>query len=310
VFFCEICEKEPENHNLTLQDLEFVDGGSPIIVQNVQGLAIERVSVHENYHTGFQCSPGPCNEVTLVDSEFHSASEPDADGVFIESGDEIYIETTDASFNGARGIVSGASNTQVVRSRSTNNHDIGMSLTGSDSELRDSIIALNRDTGLVVGEGDCSGCAATGTFKVVNVLIADNGSEGIVVQNDGSDEIKFQMFNSILTDNSDIAVVVTGAVRITRFDFNLFNTAGAVAVSYGGRDYSEDKLSRSGFPGDIDAGTYASDPEFVGPDDYHLRPDAGGVNGGTQEGVVSQVDIDGNPRVQGDEIDKGPYERP
>ena len=308
-FFCEVCEEDPENTSITLQDLEFVGGGSPIIVENVEVLNVQRVKTEENFHTGLLCSPGPCNEVTIADSFFHSASQPDADGVNIESGDEVYIETSDASFNGRAGFVSGASNTEIIRSRATNNRDIGVSLTGSDSEIRDSIVALNRDVGLVMGEGGCEGCSATGTFKVVNVLVADNGSEGISVENDGSDEIKFQMFNSILTDNGGTALVVAGATRITRIDFNLFDTAGAIAVSYRGTNYSENKLSNSGFPGEIDAGTYASTPEFVAPGDYHLAPGSGGVDGGTQEGVVSQVDIDGNPRVAGEEIDKGPYEQ-
>ena len=308
VFFCKICEEDPENINITLQDLEFADGGSPIIVQNVDGLSVERVSAHENFHTGLLCSPGPCNDVTVIDSEFHSASEPDADGVNIESGDDVYIETTDASFNGASGIVSSASTTQMIRSRATNNHEVGVSLTGSDSEIRDSIVALNRDVGLVMGEGGCKGCSATGVFKVANVLVADNGA-GINVENDRSEEIAFQMFNSILTDNGDTALTITGSVRVTRLDFNLFDTAGSVAIAYRGKDYTENDLGHSRFPGAVDAGTYPSTPSFVGPNDYHLAADSSGVNGGTQEGVVSQVDIDGNPRVSGDEIDMGPYER-
>lgn len=308
-FFCERCEKEPENFNISLRDLDFTGGGSPIIVENVEGLNVAEVKTQENFHTGLLCSPGPCNEVTIVESLFHSGSEPDADGVNIESGDEVYIETSDASFNGRSGFISGAANTQIIRSHATNNRDIGVSLTGSDSEIRDSIVALNRDVGLVMGEGGCDGCAAQGTFKVVNVLIADNGSEGISVENDDDDEIKFQMFNSILTDNGGTALVVSDGVRMIRLDFNLFDTAGSVAVTYDGTDYSENDLNHSRTPARIDGGTYASTPEFEGPNDYHLTGDSSGVNGGTQEGVVSQVDIDGDPRVAGDEIDMGPYER-
>lgn len=306
--FCEICENEPENANIRLEELEFTSGGSPIIVENVDGLSLQRVTLEENEHDGFLCSPGPCNEVTITDSFFHSANQPGSNGVTIESGNEVYIETSDASFNSGGGFVSAASSTQIVRSRATNNADLGVSLTGSDSEIRDSIVALNRDLGLLMGEGGCPGCAATGVFRIVNVLIADNGS-GISIENDESDEITLQMFNSIITDNGGTALDVSGAVRITRLDYNLFDTAGAVAVSYRGTDYTENKLNHSAFPGDFDAGTYASTPTFEEPNDYHLAADSSGVNGGTQVGVVSQVDIDGNPRVSGDEIDMGPSER-
>jgi hypothetical protein len=83
-----------------------------------------------------------------------------------------------------------------------------------------------------------------------------------------------------------------------------------VAVTYRGEGYSEDDLGEGRIPIPDDMGeTYGSVPEFLAPDDYHLAPGSPGVNEGTQEGVLSQVDIDGNPRVAGKEIDQGPYEQ-
>ena len=307
-FFCTRCEEVPENRDISLEGLEITGGGSPIIIENVDGLTLQRITVAENEHTGFLCSPGPCNNVSIVDSSFHNANQPDATGITIDSGDQVLIETTDASFNAGDGIRSNASSTQVIRSRATNNGDVGMSLTGSDSEVRDSIMAANRNVGLLMGEAGCQGCSSTGAFKAVNILVIQNGI-GISVENDDTDEIDFHMFNSILTNNGSTAVQLTGATKIVRFDFNLFNTAGNVAVAYRGREYTENDLNHSRLPGSNDGGTYGSVPVFVGPNDYHLAQGSPGLDGGTQVGVISQVDIDGNPRVSGKEIDVGPYER-
>lgn len=183
-----------------------------------------------------------------------------------------------------------------------------MSLTGSDSETRDSLVALNRNVGLLMGEAGCDGCSSTGVFKVVNALAVKNGL-GISVENDDSGEIDLQMFNTIISNNGGTALQITGAVRVVRLDHNLFDTAGNLAIIYRGKEYTENDLNYSRFPGEVDSGTYASTPNFVGPDDFHLRVGSSGVNEGTQDGVLSQVDIDGNPRVAGKEIDRGPYER-
>jgi hypothetical protein len=213
------------------------------------------------------------------------------------------------SSNPGNGLYSNASSTRVSRSRFQDNGGAGAILSGSDSQIRDSISARNGEEGLILGGGDCKSCELTGTFSVVNVLIADN-LVGVSAEADASDEVSLQMFNSIVTDNAGTGLRIVGPVKLTRLDHDTFNSGSWVAVTYRGEGYTGDELGEGRIPIPNDQGeTYASVPEFLEPGDYHLAPDSPGVNEGTQEGVVSEVDIDGNPRVAGGEIDQGPYEQ-
>jgi hypothetical protein len=230
--------------------------------------------------------------------------------VRIEKGNDVFIETSDLSSNPGNGLYSNASSTRVSRSRFQDNGGVGAILSGSDSEIRDSIAARNGEEGLILGEGGCDGdCSATGTFTIANVLVADN-LVGISVENDKQDEIVFEMFNTIVTSNDGTAVRILGAVRVGRLDKNLFHTTPRyLAIGLDRDAYDERELNNGLFPGNVDEGTYAIAPEFVATDDYHLAPDSAGVDDGTEDGVTSEVDIDGNPRVAGEGIDRGPYER-
>jgi serine/threonine-protein kinase len=308
--FCSKCEDSIENRDVTLEELEFTGGGTPLTIENVAGLTLQRVDVHDNNATGLICSPGPCDEVTIVDSFFHSAGARFAEGVRIENGNDVLIETSDLSSNPGNGLYSNASSTRVLRSRFQDNGGAGAILSGSDSEIRDSIAARNGEEGLILGEGGCDGvCSATGTFTVANVLSADN-LLGISIENDNQDEIAFEMFNTIVTSNDGTALRLVGAVRVERLDKNLFHTTPRyLAIALRREAYDEGELNNGLFPGNVDAGTYATAPEFVATDDYHLAPDSAGVDDGTEDGVTSEVDIDGNPRVAGGEIDRGPYEQ-
>jgi serine/threonine-protein kinase len=307
--FCDHCGKRIENSDITLQDLEFTGGGSPLIIENVSGLTLDRINVHENEFTGMTCTPGPCNQVAIVDSFFHSARHQFGEGVRIERGDDVVIETSDLSSNPGNGLYSNASSTRISRSRFQDNGGVGAILAGSDSEIRDSISARNGEEGLILGRSICKPCRVTGTLSVVNVLVADN-VVGVSVEANATDDISLQMFNSIVTDNAGTGLRIRGPVKLTRLDHDTFNTGKWISVLYRGKTWYEDDLNNSRIPIPDDAGeTYGSVPEFAAPNDYHLAPDSPGVNEGTQEGVVSEVDIDGNPRVAGGEIDQGPYEQ-
>jgi len=302
--FCFTCEDGIENQNITFENLEFRSGGSPIKVENVSGLSLEGVTVQENDFVGLLCDPGPCEDVTIKNSMFQSGVQPGSAGVLIESGLNVLIEDSDASFNGGSGFVSSAANTQIVRSTATNNRFDGADLYGANSEIRDSIVADNRTGAVEMGEGDCKRSCAGGVFTIVNTLMEGNGS-GIFVSGD-SGGTQFQMFNSILTDNRNDAVNVAGAVKLIRIDHNLIHSVGYPALIYKGKKYTSESINN--LPINTDE-TYGYAPVFVAPDDYHLTPESDGVDAGTQEGVQSTVDLDGNPRMQGDEADIGPYEQ-
>ncbi|HYI43854.1 MAG TPA: protein kinase [Actinomycetota bacterium] len=304
--FCVDCGKVPENQNIVFEGLEFTSGGTPITVENVAGMTLQGINVHENDFTGFVCSPGPCDQVSIADSSFTSSRHKFGEGVRIERGDGLVIETSDMSGNPGNGLYSNASSTSVSRSRFQDNGDSGAWLAASNSEIRDSILARNGEVGLVLGEVFCDACRAAGTFSVVNVLSAQN-DVGIDVE--AHSKVTLQMFNSIVADNVGTGLRISGSVKLARLDHDLFDVGGAIAVLYRGESYSEEDLGNGEIPAPNNSETYGGPLEFIAPDDFHLVPGSEGVNAGTQEGVVSLVDIDGNPRVAGEEIDIGPHEQ-
>mgnify|MGYP000942777456 CR=1 FL=1 len=79
-----------------------------------------------------------------------------------------------------------------------------------------------------------------------------------------------------------------------------FNNEGSVNVSY--------SSIQDGFPG---IGNNFSNPLFVGgePFDYRLSQDSPCIDSGTDT-VETEIDIDGNPRIQGGAVDMGAYENP
>lgn len=305
---CEDCKNTAENQDITLSDLEFKGTGTPITVENVEGLSLKSINIHDNRDTGLICSPGPCNEVTITDSSFHSSNHRFGEGVRIESGTDVIITSSNMSNNPGNGLFSNAAQTRVIGSRFQDNGEAGAILSGPDSEIRDSIIARNGTEGLLLGEELCDGCSSRGAFTVANVLVADNGF-GISIENDNSDEMALKMFNSIITDNDGTGLRILGGVVVERLDHNLFNTGRWLPVTMAGEGYDEAEINNGRFPGDVDAATYASLPSFVAPDDYHLTAASAGVDDGTQEGVTSEIDIEGNPRIAGEGIDRGPYEQ-
>jgi hypothetical protein len=304
--FCVVCEDAPENTNIVFEGLDFTSGGTPIIVENVSGLTVRSVRAVENDFHGFLCSPGPCDGVTIVDSTFASAIQSDSNGIRIESGDDVVIETSDVSGNQGGGLYSNASSTRVSRSRFQDNGDSGAWLAASNSEISDSILARNGEEGLVLGEVFCDICRAAGTFSVANVLSVQN-TIGVSVE--AHSKVTVQMFNSIVADNAGTGMRLSGPVKLARLDHDLFDVGDSIAVLYRGESYSEVDLGDGKIPAPNNSETYGGPLEFLAPDDFHLAPGSEGVNAGTQEGVVSQVDIDGNPRVAGEEIDIGPYEQ-
>ena len=84
------------------------------------------------------------------------------------------------------------------------------------------------------------------------------------------------------------------------------NVTGAITV--GEEHYSQDDLNSGEFPGDTDDETYADDPEFAGPDDFRLRQGSPAIDSAGDEGITSNTDLQGNPRLSGETIDRGAYE--
>lgn len=309
--FCQSCEKEAENGDLSFEKLSISGSTTGIFVENAETVRLDEVTISDTVESGFLCNPGPCNAVEIARSSFEGASGSESDGIQIVSGEEVLIEDTVVRDNGSDGMDIDAAFVQIVRSESLDNAGSGLLLWPANAFVSDSIFARNGGEGI---SACAEGCDAGGTFTAGNILVAANGSRSganaMTVADDQPTQTTVELFNSLFTENRGTPLVLGPKVDVARIDFNLFDAAAMSRpmVTWKGRSYDGNDLNRSRLPGSNDEGTYFARPSFVGPDDYHLKSDSSGVDGGTDVGM-SATDLDGNPRPQGTAPDMGPYEQ-
>ena len=128
----------------------------------------------------------------------------------------------------------------------------------------------NGEGGLVVGAGDSPGTGVAEGFVVTNNIFFDNPGWGMIEE---------------------------GSYGANTYVDNLVfqNAAGNASL------------------GNASTGELNVDPGFVsyqpdGSGDYHLAASSVCIDSGTAQGAPN-VDIDGMPRPEGAQIDRGPYER-
>ena len=303
----------------------------------VLDIVIENSLVHDCLYTGVDCTPGPCNRVTVRNVEVFGmgvGASWGADGIAFERGEYITVEKCYVHDNAGDGIdlnsrdhdghVSGIS---VRQNRVVRNHMIGIKIWGG-GRIENNVIWGQGNTACALG-------AFPGTYEIINNTIAFNmwdpdfGTRNysfvVAYPNDEtglSAECDLTLLNNVFAFNcSDDHGGPTGlylgeGVSLIREGYNL----------YWSREYGE--IQADFIPGDpwitremITDGTWTaatgqgegnrtSDPQFysgwpnVNP---HLNSESPAIDTGCEISGMT-TDVDGNSRPSGNGYDIGAYE--
>jgi|GEM_PF-3392735 len=287
----------------------------------VDNVTVEGVRVHDNSVGGLDCTPGPCYNLTILNSSFYNNGIQagfGADGIAVEVGDDILIRNVTAMNNGGDGIDIGSRNPLFI-SESAN------------VTVRESIIANNGMQGLKLWAGG----------RAVNCLIHSNGLEGLVLVYNGDyliqhcdivknaleggyaftagypeseplgeqSTLNITIQNSIFAFNGNLSEAPTGIWIGDSMNFSSQNSI------YFSRDFEEIYFNDTGEPitrEQINMGrlgvNFGLDPKFVNfeDDNFHLSSLSPAIDNGTDSGV--NVDLEYNPRPVGSDYDIGCYE--
>ena len=302
------CDLEPESSNITISNLQITDTSWPIALESVDALSVDRVSIDGSDETGIFCFPGPCTSVTISHVEVRNTRK---DAIEIKSGSNLRIEDVIVQDIGGDGIDSQADDTVILRADVRNSFGQGVTMRGENGELRDSLIVDSGSFGLVIAQGTCQKCPASGDFVVSNVTARHNGTQesagGFRIGHLNQNPMTFEMFNTLITGNNGVGLELSSPVEVRRLDHNLFWNNSTTAISLVDQFFSEADVNAGTFPGDVDAATFAADPLYQGTD-HHLVETSPAIDAGTDEGITTAEDLEGNPRLSGETYDLGAYE--
>ena len=152
------------------------DSGDDPAYGPVIGVTIEQSTISDCVYSGLDCTPGPCNDLTLSELEIFAAGVSAGfagDGIAVERGANILVEDCHIHDNGGDGI-------------DLNSRDLGDDMPGI-------VVRRNR-----VGRNGTNGIKAWAGGRIVNNLVFDSGSTALVLES-GSYEIVNNTFASIGT---------------------------------------------------------------------------------------------------------------
>jgi hypothetical protein len=331
------------NNHITLRNIE-VDhcetgmritvgnSGEPPEFGSTDYVALENVHLHHNSVGGFDCTPGPCYNLTVRDSEFaHNGVEAGfgADGFAVEIGDHVLLERVKSHDNKGDGIDIGSRNPlignttgdiTVHESEVYANQKNGLKLWSGGAVIN-SIVHSNGLCGLVI--------IYDSNYEVVNTIVARNGQEnrdygmtaGYPLEKGlaGNDNIRLTIFNSIFAFNGPrgaptgvyvgkgVTFLSDNNIWYSRLDEEIFLDAKQKA-------YSQDDINGKALFAETgnDEHSISADPMFVNMDvnDFNLSSDSPAIDAGAPvfQGIdAPSIDIFGNERPYGS-YDIGPTE--
>jgi hypothetical protein len=183
---------------------------------------------------------------------------------------------------------------------------------------RNNLVYFGNSAGISIG-GYANRVGGSDSITIVNnsLLYNDRKNTG-----SGEFQIQFHATNNVFKNN--IAYATKRVPLINNFtksepnpadvDFNLYFSAGRAANAnfvWNGKTYTGFAAYQSGTG--KDPNSQFSDPLYVNliTPDLHVAATSPAVNAGVNLGpaIVGDVDFDGNPRVQGANIDMGAYEQ-
>ncbi len=277
----------------------------------------ENAYLHHNSLIGFDCSPGPCTNITMREiRSMYNGVEGDtaADGFAFESGNNILVEDCEASYNGGDGFDFKSDGTHLARVLAHDNGRNNIKLWGEKSSL---INALSFDSGLtnlVLEEG--------GSFRVVNCLFANRRSYGYLATLGGyetSTPTSIVLYNNIFyNDNSAMGGTTLyypmGAMLTANNNiyWNPYRIDDVICAGFVDGCFSSDDINDGTWSAasGTDSDSAYADPLFVdaGSKDFHLTAESPAVDTGNSD-VAPDIDLEGTPRPQGSGVDIGSYER-
>jgi parallel beta-helix repeat protein len=139
------------------------------------------------------------------------------------------------------------------------------------------------------GFGALEGYSSNVFVYLANNTIVDSGERGIYIESDGVNTVA----NNVVWNNSTRDVWIDGDTEGNPGEARYYD------MLYGDRY------------GDEGAGSYGTlhdDPQFVGANNFRLKPASPGVNSGATVNPSAGVDLDGHARVIGSAPDRGAYE--
>jgi len=303
-------------------------------------IAVRRCDLHEN-RAGIWVSGG-----TNIEIDSCTISGSSSSGVRIFGGStEVLVTNTLSHHNddglGCDGDADGftveqsASRIQFAGCRSWANSEDGFDLQGDaislaavqstgngcagvkvarNATITNSIVAANR-TGITT----TSLIGADQGVVILNSVVADNTGTQIVLRNPpvlgGPLPVYTVLLRNVVAAGPGKALEVEAGIVMSE-DHNIFyrphTNEGLIVVhrpDTAPRRYSGQEINSGLWAAESGGGmtSWALDPDFSGPDDYHLAPSSAAIDSGSALGAPGE-DIDGTPRPRGWAVDRGAYE--
>lgn len=238
---------------------------------------------------------------------------PDGFGIEPSQG-PVLIENTIAEHNEGDGLDSKAENTIIKRCIVANNSCDGIKLWGSGSKIENTLIYGRGDGknvptpwgAIVIDQVE----KPDATFEIINVTVDDELGEGYVayVQYSSAVPIRLLIRNTIFSSRGNDSPIYIGNNVTLTADHNLFYFPRSERIlEYRDQVYTQDNI------GQLGEGNIYGDPLFIrtawgSEGDYHLNDGSPAIDKGT-ENSAPLIDLDGNPRPQGQGFDIGAYEK-
>jgi hypothetical protein len=317
---CVIAWSESDDVVIRHLELHHCGHGGISFFQNSDDILVEDVVSHDNTLVGIDCGIGPCRRWILrrVRALDNGTGESDtaADGIAVESGDDILVEDCEASGNSGDGFDFKSTGTRLHRIVARDNGRNNIKLWGQRSSLRNGLAVDSGLTSLVLSGG--------GSYTVTNTLIANRRSYGYLAEfgADNDQVTPVRLYNTIFY-NDDSQMGGTTAYFSTgvhlQADHNLYYNPyreNDVICAYflgAGEEacFTSEQIKDGTWfvrSGQGERSLYA-DPVFVDAagKDFHLSADSPAVDAGTSVWAPDE-DLEGYPRPTGSVPDLGPYE--
>ncbi|WP_339293526.1 right-handed parallel beta-helix repeat-containing protein [Paenibacillus sp. FSL W8-0187] len=318
--------KAPESlHDITIHGNELYNlvlGSSETLVLNgnVDKFAVTDNLIHDNDNIGIDIIGF---EGTAPEEAYDQARNGLVKGNRIynisSNNNPSYGKKIPNNSNSAGGIYVDGGKDSIIEQNYSYNNDIGIEIASehagkstSNITIRSNMVHNNRLTGIAMGGYD-EERGSTVNCKVVNNTVYNNDILG-----DGSGQlyVQYDTRNNVIKNNIFVASS-TGVLIYNEYaknsgnvvDYNLYYSPGGSADAFWtwkSKDYTGFSAYKAGTGND--AHSLFMDPKFVNaPEgDFHLQSSSPAIDAGsTDHAIIGTQDIDGEPRVQGANVNIG-----